>query len=147
MPKSTKTPGTPKHSRRIIDGNAETTWLERCSDVLARFCTGVPPADLVKGWFTDSDDSRLQDWVNMHLQPSACWAQGIELIDAAGLLADAPAEWHTPFGHMTGYDRGPHHERPEDWARTPSAEPPMRDADAALDGVGHAALAGYGADS
>lgn len=77
---------------RRFEEPTTTTWEQRFCDVIARFCNGYPPDDYIAGWFTSSEDGRLQDWVNENIMPGAMWAQGIELIDAAERLADTPSE-------------------------------------------------------
>lgn len=67
----------------------KTTWMRRFTEAMTLLCGTEPPADQVQSWFADQDE-RLQSWAidNSKL----VWAQGIEVIDAASSLADAPEE-------------------------------------------------------
>lgn len=97
----------PMRARDVAGGCSRTTWIQRFSNVIARFCADRPPVSLVSAYFGSEDSTALQDWVNLHLQPDAAWAQGIEIIDAAERLADTPAEGgaHAPRGRR--YRRPP----------------------------------------
>lgn len=93
-----------------IDGEIATSYLARFGDVLQLLCRGHrPPDDWMVEWLTNTDDSRLQDFVAVH---GPAWAQGIGLIDAAEVAASQPEE-------------GAEHEMKEDWlaAREAKAAP------------------------
>jgi hypothetical protein len=96
-----------RRARTIYDGRKETSWVERFSDAIGRFCDDLPPLELVETYFGDADDLRLQDWVYESTEPSAQWAQAIEIIEACEKLADNPRAWKSPDGIIWG----PHHDR------------------------------------
>lgn len=82
------------------DGEIATSYLARFGDVLQLLCRGHRPPDAwMAEWLTNTDDSRLQDFVAVH---GPAWAQGIGLLDAAQVAADQPGE-------------GPAHETKEEW--------------------------------
>lgn len=91
-------PHQARTERSHVNGEP-TTWIQRYCDVIRRFCNGNPPTEMVIGWRNNPDDERLHHWVNANLQPSAAWAQGIEILSTAWVMADAPVEG---AGHYIG---------------------------------------------
>lgn len=75
----------------MTDCYTPTQYLTRFGDAISLLCGGNRPSDLImKNWLTGDD---LYD----ELQQFTCtygpyWSQGIEVIDAAKLLADSPTE-------------------------------------------------------
>ena len=68
-----------------------TTWDQRFREALTLLCGEPPPVGAIEAWFEPGCDSdELQQWaIDKAKLP---WAQGIVVIDAATVLADAPKE-------------------------------------------------------
>jgi len=70
------------------------TWTERFVEAVSMMTGARPPQEYVQEWIDGVERnsvSRLQAWVACQ-EGCLWWAQGIEVLDAAAMLANSPIE-------------------------------------------------------